>query len=75
MLWLKIVQGMVKSLVELSLCQTTENTKRKDTLQKSHHPVEKQIEGKPIVSESVQNPGTPSSAQVKLETEVNTLKK
>lgn len=70
-LWLQIVQGMVESLVEFSLCQTTDNTKRKDTLQKSQHPVEKQIEGKPTVSESVQNPGSPSSAQVKLDTEVN----
>lgn len=57
---------MVKSLVELSLSQATDNITGKESLHKILHPVKKQIKGQPIVCNAVQNPGSPSSAQVKL---------
>lgn len=66
MLWLKIVQSVVESLVKLSLSHTTEKTKGKDFPHRIHHPVKNQIEGQPVVPDAVQNPGSPSSAQVEL---------
>lgn len=70
MLWLEIVQSVIESLVEQVLPDTTEKPKGNDVLQRIHHPVKKQIKGKPVVPNSVQNPGSSSSAQVKLGREV-----
>lgn len=67
MFWFKIVQTMVKSLVEQFLSQRTEKTKGKDFTEQIHHTVKKHIKGHPVFSNSVHNPGSPSSAQKKLE--------
>lgn len=69
MLWFQIVQRVVESLVESVLSQTIENTKRDDLLRCIHHPVKKQVEGQSVGPNSVQNPRSPSGAQVKLERE------
>lgn len=63
---LQVVQGVVKSLVELSLSNATENAKGKNSGKKIQHPVERQIERQPIVPDSVQDPGSSPGAQVKL---------
>lgn len=65
-LWLKIVQTVIKSLVQPTLSKTTENTEGKNCFHTVNHSVEKQIKGHAIVPNSVQNPGSSSSAQVKL---------
>lgn len=57
---------MIKSLVKLLLCQPTEITGGKNGQQDRSKPAEKHIKGKPIVPNSVQDPGTPSGAQVEL---------
>lgn len=69
MLGFQIVQRVVKSLVESALSHTVENTKREDRLRCIHHPVKQQVEGQSVGPHSVQNPRSPSSAQVKLEQE------
>lgn len=66
MLWFQIVHHVVKSLVESVLSQTIENTKREDCLCCIHHPVKQQVEGDSVGPNSVQNPSSPSSAQVEL---------
>ena len=69
MLWLKIVQSVIKFSVEQALSYTAGNARGKDALHRSQHPAKSQIQGQPIVCHSVHNPGSPSSAQVKLEKE------
>lgn len=59
---------VVKSSVEPSLSQTTVDTKGKNSLEKVKDSVEVQIKGNPILPDSVQDPGSPSSAQVQLKT-------
>lgn len=70
MLRFQIVQRVVESLVESVLSQTIENTKREDCLRCIQHPVKQQVEGQSVGPNSVQNPRSPSSAQVKLEEKI-----
>ncbi len=65
-LWLQVVKRVVKSLVESALPQRTEKVEGKCAPQKIEYPVKKQIKGHPVIPDSVQDPGSPPSAQVKL---------
>lgn len=70
MLWFQVVEGVIKSLVESLLPQTAPKTKGKDFPHGIIHPVKMHVKGQPTVTNSVQNPGAPSSAQVNLEEEM-----
>ena len=67
MLWPEIVNAVVKPLVQPSLSQTTQNIKGKDFHKEIQYPIKEQIKWQPVVPNSVENPGSSTSAQVKLE--------
>lgn len=63
-LWLQVVEPVIKSAVESSLYDPTDDVEGKKNPHHLNRPVKEHVQGETIVPDTVQDPGPTPSAQV-----------